>query len=95
MIPQLPFADLVARAAEILREEGASEVYVFGSVARAAAKQDSDLDLAVAGLPADRMVRAISRLVSETGKLVDLVQVEREPALVRYLQSKGELRRVA
>lgn len=94
----LPAADIpsmIAQAAAILRQEGASEVYVFGSFARGSAGPDSDLDLAVAGLPEESVLRAMGRLWSEVGRLSDLVRVEREPVFVRYLRSIGELRRVA
>jgi predicted nucleotidyltransferase len=92
-IPDIPA--LLARAAAILREEGASEVYVFGSLARGEGGRDSDLDFAVSGLPEERVLRAMGRLLSETGRMSDLIRVEREPDFVRYLQSTGELRRVA
>lgn len=86
---------LLAKAAAILREEGASDVYVFGSFSRGSAVSGSDLDLAVLGLPEDRVMMALGRLLSELGQMADLVRVEREPAFVGYLRSKGELRRVA
>lgn len=86
---------LIATAAAILREEGASEVYVFGSMARGDARAGSDLDIAVSGLSSDRIIRALMRLHSETGRMADLVQMERDAAFVDYLRSKGELRRVA
>ena len=86
---------LLAKAAAILREEGASEVYVFGSFARGCAGPDSDLDFAVVGLPEGKLLHAMGRLLAEVGRLSDLVRMEREPAFVRYLKSTGELRRVA
>lgn len=87
--------DLLARAAAILCEEGATEVYVFGSFARGDSRPESDLDLAVVGLASGRVITAMSRLLRETGHMPDLIQIEREPVFVRYLKSVGELRRVA
>lgn len=86
---------MLDKAAAILREEGASEVYVFGSFARGSAGPDSDLDLAVIGLPPARVLRAMGRLLSEVGRLSDLVRGEQEPVFMNYLRSTGELRRVA
>jgi predicted nucleotidyltransferase len=88
-------SEVLAKATAILREAGATEVYVFGSVSRGTAGDHSDLDLAVAGLPDDRVIPTLSRLLAELGLVADLIQVEREPTFVRYLESKGELRRVA
>lgn len=90
-----PLPDPVARAAAILREEGAREVYVFGSRARGAGRPDSDLDLATSGLPAERFISAMSRVVKETRCAVDLIDVDRDQVFVNYLRSKGEFRRVA
>jgi predicted nucleotidyltransferase len=86
---------LVAKAAAILREEGVTEIYVFGSYARGDARPDSDLDLAVAGLPAAHHFRVAGRLAGELGVLVDLLDIEEAPAFFNFLQSRGELRRVA
>jgi len=55
---------------------------------------ESDLDLAVSGLPDQRIIPAMGRLLDETGRMTDILQIEDDPALVRYLRSKGELRRV-
>ena len=41
----------IRRAAEILKAEGAQEIYLFGSEAAGTAGKGSDVDFAVAGLP--------------------------------------------
>jgi predicted nucleotidyltransferase len=86
---------LIRRAAAALVAEGAREVYVFGSFARGQPRLDSDLDLAVAGLPADRLFRAMERASEQAGRDVDIIRIEREGPLIRFLARKGELRRVA
>ncbi len=86
---------LLAKAAAILRDEGAVEVYAFGSFARGDAGPGSDIDLAVAGLATERIIPAMGRVRVETGRSVDIIQVEQDPVFVRYLRSTGELRRVA
>ena len=45
---------LIDEAASILTEEGAREVYLFGSAASGRVHQDSDIHLAVSGLPPGR-----------------------------------------
>lgn len=89
------FEALIRRAAEALVAEGAREVYVFGSFARGDVRPDSDLDLAVVGLPAERLFRAMSLAWDAAGRPVDVIDAEREATLIAYLRSKGELRRVA
>ena len=42
------------RAVEYLKSIGCTEIYVFGSAARGDAREDSDLDIAVRGIPADK-----------------------------------------
>jgi len=41
----------IETAVEILRQAGAKEVYLFGSTAQGEERPDSDIDLAVRGLP--------------------------------------------
>ena len=42
---------LIEKAARVLKAAGAREVYVFGSAARGAMQEGSDVDIAVSGLP--------------------------------------------
>jgi predicted nucleotidyltransferase len=86
---------LLAKAAAILRDEGALEVYAFGSFARGDAGPHSDIDLAVVGLAPERIIPAMGRVRVQTGRSADIIQIELEPVFVRYLKSTGELRRVA
>src|SRR5437660_10662654 len=92
-IPDIPH--ILAKAAAILREEGATEVYVFGSFSRGDIRPESDIDFAVAGLASDRVIPAMGRVRELTDRMVDIIQMEREQVFIRYLQSTGELRRVA
>jgi len=84
----------IQHAALILRQEGAEEIYVFGSVAEGRDRPDSDLDLAVTGLPPARYFRAVGRLLCELGSTIDLVQLDRPTPFTEFLQTTGKLRRV-
>lgn len=51
---------LVEKATKELRRHGASAVYLFGSYSSGAPHGDSDIDLAVKGLPPARFFRAMA-----------------------------------
>jgi predicted nucleotidyltransferase len=63
-------------AKRLLLGMGAQRVTLFGSLARGDGHEASDVDLAVAGLPADAYFRAMSELNGLFGSPVDLVEWE-------------------
>ena len=87
--------EAVLRAVSRLREMGASEVYVFGSAVTGRVRGDSDLDMAVSGLPARVWFSAISQASDLAGRQVDLVDLDEDIAVVRYLWGSGGLVRVS
>ena len=92
MAPEV--VQLIRVAAEVLKAEGAREVYVFGSAARGMLGPDSDIDLAVSGLPPDRFYRAMGKTVDAVGRSVDLIDLDESNPFTRHLSQEGELRRV-
>lgn len=88
--------ELLDRAAEVLRRAGAREVYVFGSAATGRMHENSDIDLAVSGLPPASYFPTLLRVDEIFGRFVDLVNLDRETPFTNYLKTKeGLLRRVA
>ena len=85
----------IAKAAEVLKAAGAREVYVFGSAATGTMREDSDVDLAVSGLPPEKFFAAMGA----AGKLLeipfDLVDLDEDSPFTEYLKRKGKLERVA
>ena len=76
----------------LVGEFGVQRVILFGSVARGRAHSDTDLDLAVEGLPAERYFEALARCADVAGRNVDLVPVEEAtPQLLRIISEKGEV----
>ena len=84
----------IQRAVAVLTAAGAREVYLFGSVARGTMRDDSDVDIAVVGLPPQWYYRAVAELGDVFGRPVDLIDLDESNAFTRYLKSEGELRRV-
>jgi predicted nucleotidyltransferase len=64
----------VARA--LLVHHGAKRAWLFGSLARGETRSDSDVDLAVEGLPASKYFAALAALMELFRGRVDLVRVE-------------------
>jgi predicted nucleotidyltransferase len=87
--------ELVAKGAALLRSVGAREVYVFGSVASGNAREGSDIDLAVSGLPPAAFFGTLARLNDLLDRPVDLVDLDDASPFTTYLRSRGLLRRVA
>jgi predicted nucleotidyltransferase len=84
----------IETAADVLRGLGAREVYVFGSATRDELRPDSDIDLAVTGLPAAVFFRAVSKVSDILRRPADLLDLDDETPIVLYLKASGELVRV-
>ncbi len=74
---------------------GADRVFIFGSAAKGGLRPDSDVDMAVSGLPPPVYFLAMSKASELIGRPVDLVDLDDETCLVRYLRQSGEIVRVA
>ena len=85
---------LVDKAASALKAVGAKEVYVFGSAAHGTFRENSDVDIAVSGLPAEVFFRAMAKASRALGRPVDLVDLDQDTDFTRYLRQEGELLRV-
>lgn len=85
----------VEAAAKILLAAGATEVFVFGSLAQGKARPESDLDIAVRGLPPERFFKAMSEVTFAVSRPFDLIDLDEENPFTEYLEKEGELLRVA
>ncbi len=84
------------RLARILRDDfGATRVWVFGSLAQHVKglrrfRLDSDIDLAVEGIPAERFFAAYGRLLASSEFSIDLIDlVDCSPALRESVRRDG------
>ena len=93
MNPELE--NLVKRAADILKKAGATEVFVFGSATTGQMRSDSDIDLAVSGLPPELFFDSMAKTHAVLNRSLDLVDLDEQTPFTRYLKSKGRLLRVA
>jgi predicted nucleotidyltransferase len=71
-------------AARFLREQGATRVWLFGSLAKGRRPTvHSDFDFAVEGLPGDRFFGSVGHLLQILPRPVDVVELESCPSLLR------------
>ena len=89
-INDIPVGHLVA----VLKRSGAKTVYVFGSAARGTMRDDSDLDLAVSGLPPENFFKALSAASDVLDRPIHLIDLDEVTPFTRYLIEEGELQRV-
>ncbi len=85
---------VIEAAAAYLRGCGAREVYLFGSAREKATRADSDIDLAVEGLPPEIFFRAMGELFRILDRPVDLIDLDQDNPFTRALKEGGELIRV-
>jgi predicted nucleotidyltransferase len=85
----------IEHAAAILKAAGAEAVYLFGSIVEGPFRPDSDIDLAVAGLPQARFFQAMGQTMFALPRPFDLVDLDVDTPFTRYLKEKGKLYRVA
>lgn len=84
----------VLAAAHLLRSLGASQVFAFGSLVTGRLRPSSDIDMAVSGLPAEVYFSAVSKASDILGRPLDLLDLDDDTPLTRYLVNSGELIRV-
>lgn len=90
------FLQNITKAIDILKNEGCTEIFVFGSLTQLKHTENSDIDLAVKGLPANRYFKTVGKLELELEIPVDVVDLDEDDNnFVRMLKEKGELVRVA
>lgn len=85
---------LLGEAVVMLKAAGAREVYLFGSAARGIWRENSDVDMAVSGLPPEVFFRAMARVSRLLRRPLDLVDLDEDNPFTRHLKSEGKLQRV-
>jgi len=92
-VPEV-FQKDIDRAVRILKEEGCSEIFLFGSGAEGKTRDGSDIDLAIRGCPPGHFFHLLGRLLWELEHPVDLVNLDTENPFAQYLQKEGVLLRI-
>lgn len=75
---------------EILRQYGATEIYLFGSLRTGLFHRSSDIDLGVRGIPPERFFAALAALDAACDIAVDVVDLdEASPAVRQRILEEG------
>jgi len=81
----------IQRAIELIRESGCNEIYLFGSLSEGNERVGSDIDLAIKGCNPDAYFQLVGKLMMELEHPVDLINLDREDDLTRYLETEGDM----
>ena len=66
----------IKKATQILKENGAKEVFIFGSIANGKFNENSDIDIAVKGLNEKDFYKVASMLMFELKNEFDLIDLD-------------------
>lgn len=72
----ISFQKDIEKATRILKENGAKEVYIFGSIANGKFNSSSDIDIAVKGLSEKDFYNVASILMFELENEIDLIDLD-------------------
>ena len=89
----LPAATL-DKISGILKDEGCTEVFLFGSHVTGRANENSDIDIGVKGLEPSKFFSVYARLDSEIEEKIDFVDFDEQEAFCNLLRRVGELKRI-
>ena len=85
----------IKRAIEILKENGAKEVFIFESIANGKFTVNSDIDIAVRGLESEKFYKVASILMFELENEFDLIDLDdKENRFSQMLLKVGGLLKV-
>ncbi len=86
----------IEKAACILKAAGCSEVYIFGSLTDKNFNAESDIDIAVKGMPKELFFQIGGRLMIELDHRFDLIEIDNPNSrFAKHIINNGELIRVA
>ncbi len=89
------YATDVEKAISYLKDIGCSEIYIFGSAVTGKANEKSDLDIAVKGIPAEKIFEVYGELMFLLEHQIDLVDLQLQEKFGRILLQSDEILRVA
>ena len=90
------FREDIAKATEILKEYGCTEIYIFGSIVNGRFDENSDIDIAVRGLKDELYFRVLGELGMKLFHEIDLLDLDDEQdRFAQFILKNKELIKVA
>ena len=96
-INNLPYSyqEDIKKAIQILKDNGATEIFIFGSIAKGNINENSDIDIAIKGIHAKDFYRVASVLMFELENKFDLIDLDdKENRFSQMLLKVGGLLKV-
>lgn len=93
-LPPETIEQAIIQIIEALRLAGADAVYLFGSMTEGDTHPDSDIDLAVSGLPPEQYFPVLGQALLISPRPLDLIDLDEDTEFTHYLKEKGKLYRV-
>ena len=93
-IPEAYRNDLDAAVAA-LKKAGSTEIYLFGSIAEGLVGENSDIDLAVRGIPAEKFFKVYSDTARRLDHDLDLVDLDHETDFAAFLRETNRLVKIS
>ena len=91
----LTYQEDIKKAIKILKENGATEIYIFGSIEKGNFNKNSDIDIAIRGVKQENFYKVASILMFEIEKEIDLIDLDDEKdKFARMLIDKNILVRI-
>jgi len=85
----------IKKALKILKQNGATEIYIFGSIEKGNFNKNSDIDIAIRGVKQENFYKVASILMFEIEKEIDLIDLDDEnDKFARMLIDKNILVRI-
>jgi predicted nucleotidyltransferase len=81
----------IKKATNLLKNEGCKTVYLFGSMVTGKIHQNSDIDIGIKGLPAEKFFKVYSKLYMNLDNEVDLVDFDYDNQFFSLLERLGEI----
>jgi len=81
----------IKKAASLLKNEGCTAVFLFGSMVTGKIHQNSDIDIGIKGLPPKKFFRVNASLDKELSNKIDLVDFDLRNDFYALLDSLGEV----
>jgi len=88
------FQSDIDKAVEILKSAGCMECYIFGSIPEGRADENSDIDIAISGLPPSKFFYVYGQLALQIRRAIDLVDLDDGSRFSKKLHQREAMIRV-